>query len=155
MVKRSTFSEDGLARVGSVEILDLPLSEFQASIETEFSEDESGFIFMQFIIFLLYCTNIVPLILTLNFEFLDNWLSSLVRRIVSQLDQLKRWIIKTINSIFNVGIKYAECVLLKWCYQAFLWGCLHQLADVLKFMKNRVSAYRLTIIFTGFSFKIW
>ncbi|CAJ0963357.1 unnamed protein product, partial [Mesorhabditis belari] len=66
--------EEGLTKIGSVEMLDLPLSESQAAIETEFSVDEK------------------------------NVLASFIHRLISQLDQFKRWIGKSFESIFNLAL---------------------------------------------------
>ncbi|ETN68661.1 g-patch domain protein [Necator americanus] len=63
--------EEGLARIGAVEMVDLPLSELQQMIEDEF-EGGSGDV-----------------------------MSSFIRRLISQTSQMQKWLMKTANQIFS------------------------------------------------------
>ncbi|KAL6736891.1 hypothetical protein Aduo_007193 [Ancylostoma duodenale] len=64
--------EEGLARIGAVEMVDLPLSELQQMIEDEFEEGGSGGV-----------------------------MSSFIRRLISQASQMQKWLLKTANQIFS------------------------------------------------------
>ncbi|KAK6736630.1 hypothetical protein RB195_019370 [Necator americanus] len=64
--------EEGLARIGAVEMVDLPLSELQQMIEDEFEEGGSGDV-----------------------------MSSFIRRLISQTSQMQKWLMKTANQIFS------------------------------------------------------
>ncbi|PAV91619.1 hypothetical protein WR25_20113 isoform B [Diploscapter pachys] len=67
------YREEGLARLAHVEMVDLPLSESQQLIEDEF-EGAAG-----------------------------NIISSLIKRCVTQLGQLKRWFIRTLREMFTLS----------------------------------------------------
>ncbi|EYC44585.1 hypothetical protein Y032_0456g1777 [Ancylostoma ceylanicum] len=64
--------EEGLARIGAAEMVDLPLSELQQMIEDEFEEGGSGDV-----------------------------MSSFIRRLISQASQMQKWLLKTANQIFS------------------------------------------------------
>ncbi|WKX94488.1 hypothetical protein Q1695_011623 [Nippostrongylus brasiliensis] len=64
--------EEALARISSVEMVDLPLSELQQMIEDEFEEGGSS-----------------------------NIMSSFIRRLISQISQIHKWLLNTINEVFN------------------------------------------------------
>ncbi|KAK6026309.1 PQQ enzyme repeat protein [Ostertagia ostertagi] len=64
--------EEALARISSVEMVDLPLSELQQMIEDEFEEGGTSGI-----------------------------MSSFVRRLISQTSQIHKWLLKTINEVFT------------------------------------------------------
>ena len=76
--------EEGLARVTSVEMIDLPLSESQQLIEDEF-EDKRGSRYLNYIIL-----------------FLGNIFSALLHRTVSQLIQLQRWFVHAIHKVIKI-----------------------------------------------------
>ncbi|KHJ96160.1 g-patch domain protein [Oesophagostomum dentatum] len=64
--------EEGLARIGTAEMVDLPLSELQQMIEDEFDEGGS-----------------------------THLMSSFFRRLVSQASQMQKWLLKTVNQMFS------------------------------------------------------
>ncbi|CAJ0577870.1 unnamed protein product, partial [Mesorhabditis spiculigera] len=70
--------EEGLTRIGSVELLDLPLSESQAAIETEFAVDEK------------------------------NILASFAHRIFSQLDQFKKLIARSADTALELALNMKQ-----------------------------------------------
>lgn len=91
---------EALSTIISVEMVDLPLSEAQVDIESEFAADGGCFFFCHKLIFNIFFTRLLIFNSEIVRAFTGSVLESLIRRLKSQAEQFRRTCFSAANQLF-------------------------------------------------------